>query len=508
MTRQGILPSMPPRYKVRRLRLHSQHQVIVVMRADCDVCRSEGLAIRSQVLVTHGERHIHAILFQVEGETMLALDEIGLSEAAWGLLGVTEGDEVAVAHPPALESLADVRHRIYGNRLNTPALSAIVRDVVDGRYSDVHLSSFLTATASFPLDEEETVSLTRAMVDVGERLHWDVPIVMDKHCIGGLPGNRTTPIIVAIVAANNLMMPKTSSRAITSPAGTADTMETLAPVDLDIPTMKRVVEVEGGCIAWGGAVRLSPADDIFIRVGRELDIDTEGQLIASVLSKKISAGATHVIIDIPVGATAKVRSMEAADRLADRMIAVAAKFGLAVSCVRTDGSQPVGRGIGPALEAYDVLAVLQNAADAPDDLRQRAAMLAGAALEIGGVARREEGMKLALATLADGRAWSKFKAICKAQGGLRTLPKASHLYRLVASNAGRVIHINNRKLARLAKLAGAPDVKEAGILMKVRLGEDVDRGQPLMEVHAASAAELAYALDYAARAGDLILVES
>ena len=505
--RQDILSAARPRHRVRRLRLHSQHQVIVVMRADCDVCRSEGLAARSQVLVTHGERHIHATLFQVEGEGMLALDEIGVSEAAWTLLGAADGDEVEVAHPPALESLADVRRRIYGNRLDGPALSGIVRDVVDGRYSDVHLSSFLTASASLPLDRQETVALTRAMVDVGDRLRWDVPIVMDKHCIGGLPGNRTTPIVVAIVAANGLTMPKTSSRAITSPAGTADTMETLAPVDLDIPAMKRVVEAEGGCIAWGGAVRLSPADDIFIRVERELDIDTEGQLIASVLSKKISAGATHVVIDIPVGATAKVRSAEAAEHLADRMTAVAARFDLAVSCLRTDGSQPVGRGIGPALEAFDVLAVLQNAADAPDDLRQRAALLAGAALEIGGAARTGEGMGLALATLADGRAWAKFEAICRMQGGLRTPPKASHVYALVAPIAGRVVHINNRKLARLAKLAGAPDIKQAGVLMKARLGQDVDRAQSLMEVHAASAAELAYALDYAARAGDIVLVE-
>ena len=208
-----------------------------------------------------------------------------------------------------------------------------------------------------------------------------------------------------------------------------------------------------------------------------------------------------------MGATAKVRSAEAADNLADRMTAVAARFDLAVSCLRTDGSQPVGRGIGPALEAFDVLAVLQNAADAPDDLRQRAALLAGAALEIGGAARTGEGMGLALATLADGRAWAKFEAICRMQGGLRTPPKASHVYALVAPIAGRVVHINNRKLARLAKLAGAPDIKQAGVLMKARLGEDVDRGQPLMEVHAASAAELAYALDYAARAGDIVLVE-
>jgi len=254
-------------------------------------------------------------------------------------------------------------------------------------------------------------------------------------------------------------------------------------------------------------VHLSPADDIFLRVERELDVDTEGQLIASVLSKKISAGSTHVVIDIPVGPTAKVRSEEVAGHLAERMGAVAARFGLTVTCLQTDGSQPVGWGIGPALEALDVLAVLQNANGAPDDLRRRAAALAGAALEIGRKAEKGEGTRLALKTLAEGLAWTKFKAICEAQGGMRTPPNASNVHPLVAPHAGRIVHIDNRKLARLAKLAGAPEAKAAGVRMNVRLGHEIDKGQPMLHVHAETRGELAYALEYAARSGDIVKVE-
>ncbi|MGE0333893.1 MAG: thymidine phosphorylase family protein [Gammaproteobacteria bacterium] len=508
MTVIDALALSQPSLRVRRIRLHTQHQPVAVMRTDCHVCRSEGLSARSQVLVSNGARQVQAVLFQIDGGSLLALDEVGLSEAAWQLLGLSEGDEVRVSHPPAIESLASVRRRIYGNRLDARAFAEIVRDVVAGRYTEVHLAAFLTASAALPLDENETADLTGAMVDVGDRMRWDAPVVVDKHCVGGLPGNRTTPIVVAIVAANGLLMPKTSSRAITSPAGTADVMETLAPVDLDIATLRRVVEAEGGCIAWGGAVHLSPADDIFVRVERELDVDTEGQLIASVLSKKISAGSTHVVIDIPVGATAKVRGEDAADHLAKRMTAVASRFGLSTTCVQTDGSQPVGRGIGPALEALDVLAVLQNQRNAPDDLRRRAATLAGAALEIGGRAETGNGVDLALETLTSGGAWSKFRAICEAQGGLRMPPKASYVHPLAAARTGRVVHINNRKLARLAKLAGAPEAKAAGVHMAIRLGDEIDRGQPLLNVHAETAGELAYALDYAARTGDIIEVEA
>jgi thymidine phosphorylase len=336
------------------------------------------------------------------------------------------------------------------------------------------------------------------MVDTGDRLTWQASVVVDKHSVGGLPGNRTTPIIVAIVAAHGLTMPKTSSRAITSPAGTADTMETLAPVELDTADIHRVVEQEGGCIVWGGAIRLSPADDIIIRVERALDVDTEGQMIASVLSKKIAAGSSHLVLDIPVGDTAKVRSADAAQMLAAGLLDVAAAFGIDARVMIGDGRQPIGTGIGPALEAHDVLAVLQNKSGAPQDLRARATALAGELLEIGGKAPTGGGQLLASRTLDDGRAWAKFQRICEAQGGMRLPPVAPCQRALEAAFAGRVRSIDNRKIAKLAKLAGAPDAKAAGVALHVKLGAIVERGMPLCTLHSASPGELAYALDYAA----------
>src|SRR3989344_4031724 len=453
---------MLPMLRARRLGLHTQHEPIVLMRTDCHVCRSEGLRSRSQVLLKAGGREVYAILYQIDGD-LLHQDEAALSEAAWKLLGVQPGDSIEVRHAPDLASLSAVRKRIYGWRFEEADIGSIVGDVAAGRYTDVHLTAFLTSGATFPLDEKETISLTKAMIDVGDRLSWPMPIIIDKHCVGGLPGNRTSPIVVAIVATLGLHMPKTSSRAITSPAGTADTMETLAPVDLDLATMRRVVKAEGGCIAWGGAVNLSPADDIFIQIERELDIDTEGQLVASVLSKKIAAGSTHVVIDIPVGPTAKVRNKEAAGHLIKRFESTAEHFGMRVVCVQTDGSQPVGRGVGPALEAKDVLAVLQNKPDAPQDLRDHSCALAGAALELAGTASAGEGFEMAKLTLADGRARSKFQRICEAQGGMRTPPVAKLQHIIAAERSGRVSNINNRKLAKLAKLAGAPETKAAGL---------------------------------------------
>jgi thymidine phosphorylase len=484
------------RLRARRLGIDTQQEAVIFMRKDCHVCRAEGFTAHARVLVSNGHSAVIATLFQVTSD-ILDDGEAGLSEPAWRRLGLDDGAVVHVSHPAPVTSMSLVRGKIYGERLGQAALKRIVTDMVAGRYSDIDLSAFITACSALPLDLSETAALTRAMAEAGDRLDWGRHPIADKHCVGGLPGNRTTPIVVAIVAACGVTIPKTSSRAITSPAGTADTMETLAPVDLDLAAMRRVVEQEGGCVVWGGAMRLSPVDDVLIRVERSLDIDSEGQLVASVLSKKIAAGSSHVILDLPVGPTAKVRSAEAAAALAAQLEAVAAQFGLRTRVVTSDGSQPVGRRIGPALEAVDVLEVLQGRRDEPDDLRDCSLALAGALLELVDAVPEGEGVARAEAVLSDGTAWRKFQGICEAQGGLREPPRPRHHSVIEAARSGRLQTIDNRRIARVAKLAGAPEAKASGVELHVRLGEAVRAGQPLYTIHAEAPGELAYAREYA-----------
>ncbi|MEO7494500.1 MAG: thymidine phosphorylase family protein [Massilia sp.] len=488
-----------------RLGIDTYQEHVAYMRSDCEVCKSEGFGTRARIELRLGERRIVATLNVVYSD-MLGEARIGLSETAWQALGAAEGRPVQIAHAASPQSFAAVRAKILGRPLSAAATGAIIGDICAGRYADIEMAAFITACAGKRLDLAESIALSGAMTAAGQQLRWDSEVVVDKHCVGGLPGNRTTLLVVPIVAACGLVIPKTSSRAITSPAGSADVMETLAPVALDIARMKAVVEREGGCIAWGGAVSLSPADDMLIRVERPLGLDSEGLLVASVLSKKIAAGATHVLIDIPVGRSAKVRSAEAAATLAARLRAVGRAFGLQVDTVVSDGSQPVGRGIGPALEARDVLAVLQGAPDAPDDLRQRALLLAGMVLEMGGKANAGQGLAMATAVLERGAAWSKFQAICEAQGGMRVPPTARFTHVLEASHGGVLVAIDNGRLAQLAKLAGAPAAPAAGISLHARLGAQLRVGEPLLTLHAESAGELAYALAYAQAQEQLVTI--
>jgi thymidine phosphorylase len=231
-------------------------------------------------------------------------------------------------------------------------------------------------------------------------------------------------------------------------------------------------------------VRLSPADDILIRIERALEVDSEGQLIASVLSKKVAAGSSHLVLDVPVGPTAKVRSVPAAHALSCRLVTIAEAFGIKASIVLADGNQPVGRGIGPALEAGEVLGILQREADASAMLKDRACRLAGTLLELGGRCNAGSGYDLAIDTIEDGRAWAKFQRICEAQGGMRSPPKARQKHPLLAVTSGTVRSIDTRKISRLAKLAGAPEAKAAGVSLHVELGTSVMAGQAVCSVHA------------------------
>ncbi|GAB3551896.1 thymidine phosphorylase family protein [Noviherbaspirillum agri] len=492
--------------RIRRLGIDTYQEPVIYMRRDCHICRSEGFEARSRVEIFLGNRRVIATL-NVVSSSIVAPGEAALSEAAWRALDAFDGAVVDVYHPKPLQSFSFVRSKIYGGRLTADSAGAIVQDIVGGNYSDLEMASFITACAGQRLDAQEVISLTRAMTEAGGRLRWGQHPVVDKHCVGGLPGNRTTLLVVPIVAACGLTIPKTSSRAITSPAGTADTMETLAPVALDVTQMRRVVESEGGCVIWGGAVSLSPADDILIRVERPLDLDSDGQLVASVLSKKIAAGSTHVLIDIPVGPTAKVRSAAAAQTLGTMLESVGEALGLVVRTLLTDGSQPIGRGVGPALEALDVLAVLQNKAGAPNDLRERALLLAGEVLELGARARPGEGMAIARQALDSGLAWRKFEAICNAQGGLREPPAALHTHVVTALHRGRIHAIDNRRLARIAKLAGAPKALAAGLVLHHAVGDRVEAGDPLLTIHAESPGELAYARAYAETQEDVVAIQ-
>lgn len=465
------------------------------MRADCLICKSEGFNAQSRVMVKLNQCSIIATLNIVETD-LLKHNEASLSNYAWKLLSAKNGDEITITHPKTLESINYIRSKIYGNELSKPETKSIIKDIVSGQLSDIHIAMFIAASGGNRLTNQEVLHLTHAMVDTGQQINWSSPLIVDKHCVGGLSGNRTTPIVVAIVAAYGLLIPKTSSRAITSPAGTADTMEVFTNVTHDITAMKKIIEKEQGCVTWGASIGISPADDLLIRLARTINLDSIGQMVASIMSKKIAAGSTHVVIDAPIGTTAKIRTLTQAEQLKTLLHFIAGQFDIKIKVIFTDGTQPVGRGIGPALEAHDILAVLQNEEYAPSDLREHALILAGHLIDFCPKIKTPNGFEIAKTILESGQALKKFEAICKAQGGMREIPIAPFNHTVESKYSGFIRNIDNRHIATIAKLAGAPDAKSAGIELLARLNSTVEKSQALFKIHAETQAQLHYALDF------------
>lgn len=488
--------------RIRRVGIDTWRENVAYLHRDCPIVRAAGFQALSKVTVHANGMTIAAVLNVVDDDRIVAPCDLGLSEDAFARLSIDEGHAASIEHAEPPPSIAALHRKIAGERLTSDDLHAIVRDIAAARYSKIELAAFVVATNQFELDREEVLHLTQAMIAVGRRIDWRHDVgagpVVDKHCIGGIPGNRTSMLVVPIVAAHGLWCPKTSSRAITSPAGTADTMEVLARVDLPIEQLTEIVRATRGCLAWGGTAGLSPADDILISVERPLAIDSPGQMVASILSKKIAAGSTHLVLDIPVGPSAKVRSMAEAQRLKRLFEYVAGHLGLVLDAVITDGRQPIGRGIGPVLEARDVMQVLENDPEAPPDLRSKALHLAGRLIEFDADVRGGDGWRIARDILESGRALARMNEIIDAQGrrAQAILPGAL-VHEVCAEADGVVVAIDNLRIARIARLAGAPQVAGAGADLLRMLGEPVRRGQPLYRIHAQFEADLRFARRWA-----------
>jgi thymidine phosphorylase len=491
---------------IKPLKIDTYREYILYLRKDSDLCRAQGFGALSKVEVVANGRSIVGVLDVVE-EPFLAPDEIGLCEYAFKKLGLPAGTKVAVRHPDPVRSVELIRRKIHGEVLKAEDYRYIVQDIVKNRYSKVELTAFVVSTAQGAMDRDEIAHLGTAMVEAGEKLSWGRDMVVDKHCIGGVPGNRTTMLVVPIVAAYGLTIPKTSSRAITSPSGTADTMEAIAEVNLTLDRLKEIVQQEQGCLAWGGSFALSPADDIIISVERPLNIDAPGQMIASILSKKAAAGSTHVLLDIPVGPTAKVTSPAQAVQLRKLFEYVGERMGLHVEVLLTNGSQPIGRGVGPALEARDVLRILEGSPEGPSDLRDKGLDLAGRVIEFDPKVRGGAGRAIAEEILASGKALEKMRRIIAAQGPRTPAQPGALVREGLSPRSGHVTSVANHLVAKCAKLAGAPVDMGAGLDLMKRVGDTVRLGEPLFRIHAEQEADLGFAWEYWDRHPEMLVVE-
>jgi AMP phosphorylase len=476
--------------KARLLDIQAGGRRVAIL--DDETASSLGVHCSDRIEITYNNECLIAI---VNLASNFPRNYVGLYEEIYKEMGIKTGETVDVELAETPEALGYVQAKIAGKRLRMNEIEMIVEDVVGRRLSDIELASFVTALHIHGLSMDEIEALSKAMVKTGNTLTLDKSPVLDKHSVGGVPGDKTTLLVVPIIAATGLAIPKTSSRAITSPAGTADRVETLCPVDLTLEEIEEVVEKTNGCMVWGGALELAPADDLFIQVEYPLAIDP--LLLPSIMSKKKAIGATHLIIDIPTGRGTKTKTIGDAQALAHDFLDLGERLGINVQCAVTFGEQPLGYAIGPALEAREALSTIMG--NGPADLVEKATSIAGILLEMVGI---ENGKRKAKNLLKSGKAERKLREIIEAQGGnpeikpedIRVGNKKGEI---TTDVNGRVLWINNKSIAQIAREAGAPKEKGAGVMLKTKLGEYIEKDGVLLEIYAEKSTKLEAAMELA-----------
>ncbi len=424
-------------------------------------------------------------------DQLVCAGTILLPESILKRIGAADGDVVEVTYSPTPESVRSIRKKMDGQKLEEAEIVAVVKDIYDGNLAPIEISAWLTALYINGMDIDEIAAFTKAMVDTGDRIHFDRTPVFDFHSLGGVPGNKITPIVVSIVAAAGLMIPKPSSRAISSACGTSDFVETFCDVELDARRLKETAEKVGGVLAWGGSMNLAPVDDMVIRIEHPLGINPRPQMLASILSKKVAIGATNLVVDIPTGAGTKVPTIDAARAYARDFMDLGEKLGMHIECAITYADQPVGSAVGPNLEARECIRILEGA-EHPSSVIEKACDCAGIILEMGGFTN---GADKARELLRSGAAHQKFMEIVVAQGGRPDL-KAEDLKPgqfsadITSVKAGYVHAISNKSIVAIAKACGAPSDKGAGMLIFKKKGQRVERGETLIQLFADNESKL------------------
>jgi AMP phosphorylase len=444
--------------------------------------------------LTKKPKQIVTILDTVVG--IVKKGEIAVSAELKKRLDLKKSQRVNIELAESPKSLIIIKSKLKGKKLSYNEISEIIKDVVNNSLSEVEIALFVSAMYEKGMSFEETVSLIKAITNTGQSLGLKGKYIVDKHSIGGIPGNRTTPIVVAICVASGLIMPKTSSRAITTSAGTADVIETIAKISFSMKELKKIVKKTGGCLVWGGALGMVPADSKIIKVEKVLRIDPESQLLASIMAKKLAVGSKYILIDIPYGKTAKVTKPQAL-KLKKKFEKLGRYFKKKLKVVLTPANEPMGIGVGPALELMDVIHILDPNKKGPRDLEDKSIFLAAELLEMTGKAKKGRGEKLAREILESGKAFEKFKQIIEAQAGkIKELKPAKFKKDIFAKKNLKVKSIDNKKINSLARAAGCPSDKFAGLQIFISVGQKLKKKQKMMTIYAQSEPRLREAIKF------------
>lgn len=473
--------------KLKYLPVKSFGENLAYIHKNCSLYKVDDINKVTKLEIHKGSKTIFAFL-QIVEDDVLALDEIGLNEDAFKALNMSEGTEVYVSMAAPSLSTQSLRRKIAGEILTSSEYMDIIKDIASGRYSKMDIAAFLVACTS-SMSATELVSFTEALV-AQKVLHWDEKsMVVDQHCLGGVPANKTDLVILAIVSAYGLPMAKTCIRSLTSCAGVADTMGVLANVDYNTSKFQKLVRANNGAIVNYDVLEETKVNHLLHDVRSQLGINQNELVIASILAMMISSGVSHLVLDVPVGENARVHSTNEAIRIRKQVEYIGDMLGLSIDVVITDGSEPIGNGIGAVLEARDVMKILRNKEDAPIDLKEKSLFLAGRVLEFDPQLRGGQGYAVAKEILENGRALEAFQRIVNAQGVHEVPALGQYVREVVAPYDGIVSAVNNTIINKIGVYAGATQCLGSGVDLHKKIGDKVKAGDVLYTIYSCNAAD-------------------
>lgn len=457
---------------------------------------AERLGVKEGELLYVGINDVELYADIIETQDKVRPGEIGLFEEIWDVYKVKPSTSIFVDIPERSKSLDIISKKLLGHSLSKEELRIVMNDIATRKLRETEIAFFISTFFNPGFNEDEIYWMTEAMADSGDILSFknlrkDKYVIADKHSIGGVAGKGVTPVLVPILVAGGLVVPNTSSRAITSPSGTSDILEVVMPVSLEEKKIMSVVKDTGGCMFWGGSLSISPADDVIINVERSLRIQEFQKVLVSIVAKKVALGIEHILIDLPYGKGSKIERTEDVFMLAKEFKKLFKKFGIECETTTRKVNGPDGRGIGPNLEIKDVLNILERNGEACLEMERVVIDMAGILFESTGISKKGEGKVFAQEILDSKKAYEKFWEIAFAQGATHII-KAEDIkpgklsFDVRASKGGVVKMVSNRELVNVARALGNPRIKEAGIYICKMPGETVKENDVLFTLYATS----------------------
>jgi len=415
--------------------------------------------------------------------------EIGLYEELVDERFAPVNRKVFLDVPKTSQSLDAIRKKMEGGKLTEKELLTIMEDIGSRKLRETEVAFFVGTFFNPGFAEDEIYWMAKGMAESGEKLDFkgvkdDNKMVVDKHSIGGTAGKGITPILISILAANNLVCPNTSTRAITSPAGTSDILEVVMPVAIKKEKVYEVVKKAGACLIWGGSLYLAPADDEIINVERSLRIQEFQKVLVSIVAKKTAMGVTHVLIDLPYGENTKIERPDDLEFLDREFKELFAKVGIKCFTIKRKISGPEGNSVGPALEIREALRVLEQTDNRSEYLENVVLDMAAT-----GKAEKNKGRELAKESLESKKALNKFWEIATAQGQKQIIEAeeieiGKFSVDIKSEKSGRIRSINTREIVDIARALGTPKIKKAGIYLHKNVGDKVQKGDVLATLYA------------------------